>query len=139
MIILQRYVFWFVALFQHTNFKTEVKLVAFDDNESFKMGIDGSHTVFCAIGTTLKKMEGNKEEYRKIDFDIAVNAARYCKETGCTNFLLVSSVGANSKSNNFYLKLKGEIEEAIKKAGLRSFFNLSSLRTIGRPQRKKNR
>ncbi len=106
--------------FSQTNFKTEVKLVVFDDTESFKMAIEGSHTVFCAIGTTLKKMEGNKEEYRKIDYDIAVNAARYCKETGCTNFLLVSSVGANSESNNFYLKLKGEIEEAIKRIGLRS-------------------
>jgi uncharacterized protein YbjT (DUF2867 family) len=34
--------------------------------------------------------------------------------------VLVSSVGANSKSNNFYLKLKGEVEDAVKEVGLES-------------------
>jgi uncharacterized protein YbjT (DUF2867 family) len=48
-----------------------------------------------------------------VDYDIPVNAARFCAETGCENFLLVSSVGANSQSSNFYLKLKGEVENAI--------------------------
>jgi uncharacterized protein YbjT (DUF2867 family) len=105
--------------FSHTNFKTEVKLIDFTDHESFKLGIDGSHTVFCAIGTTQQKVNGDKTAYRKIDYDIAVKAARFCKETGCHNFLLVSSVGANAESNNFYLKLKGEIENAIKAIGLR--------------------
>ncbi len=40
--------------------------------------------------------------------------------TRCEKFILVSSVGANSKSNNFYLKLKGEIEEAVQSVGLNS-------------------
>jgi uncharacterized protein YbjT (DUF2867 family) len=105
--------------FSHTNYKTEVKLVDFTDHESFKLGIDGSHTVFCSIGTTQQKVKGDKTAYRKIDYDIAVNAAKFCKETGCHNFLLVSSVGANSDSNNFYLKLKGEIENAVKAINLR--------------------
>ena len=59
-------------------------------------------------------MKGNKQAYRKVDYDIPVNAARFCAETGCQKFLFVSSVGANSKSNNFYLQLKGEVEEAVK-------------------------
>ena len=123
--------------FPHTNFKTEVKLIDFTDPESFKLSIDGSHTVFCAIGTTLKKVKGDKKAYREIDYDIAVNAARYCKETGCHNFVLVSSVGANANSNNFYIKLKGEVENAIKNIGLRcvSVFRPSIL--LG--ERKENR
>jgi uncharacterized protein YbjT (DUF2867 family) len=40
--------------------------------------------------------------------------------TGCETFVLVSSVGANSKSGNFYLKLKGEVEDALKVTGLKS-------------------
>lgn len=93
--------------------KVEVKLVDFANPESFKLAIDGCDAVFCAIGTTQKKVKGNKEAYRKVDYDIPVNAARFCAETRCNKLLLVSSVGANSRSNNFYLKLKGEVEDAV--------------------------
>ncbi len=97
----------------HNDPKTEVKLIDFRDWESFKLGIYGSHAVFCAIGTTQKKTGGDKEAYRQVDFDIAVRAAQFCQETSCDHYLLVSSVGASPKSNTFYLNLKGEIEEKI--------------------------
>ena len=93
--------------------KAEMKLVNFDDYESVKIALDGSDAVFCTIGTTQKKVKGNKDAYRKVDFSIPVNAARICAEIDCSQFLLVSSVGANSKSKNFYLALKGEVEDAI--------------------------
>ncbi|MGE5520065.1 MAG: NAD(P)H-binding protein [Candidatus Dadabacteria bacterium] len=109
--------------------KIEVKLVNFQDHESFKIGIDASSDVFCAIGTTMKKVKGDKNAYRSIDFDIPVNAAQYCEETGCNSFLLVSSIGANSKAGNFYLRLKGEVEDAIrgKKINSISIFRPSML------------
>jgi len=100
---------------KNENSKVEVKLVDFNDHESFKLGIDGSDVVFCAVGTTQKKTKGDKEAYLRIDHDIPVNAAGFCKETGCNSFLIVSSVGADAKSNNFYLQLKGEVEDEIKK------------------------
>jgi len=100
--------------------RTEIKLVDFNDPESVMLAIDGSDIVFCAVGTTNKKVKGDKEAYRRVDFDIPVKAARYCKMTGCETFVLVSAVGANSKSGNFYLKLKGETETAVKEADLRS-------------------
>lgn len=100
--------------------KLEKKLVDFADAESFRLALEGSDVVFCAIGTTQKKVKGDKAAYRKVDYDIPVNAARFCKMTGCETFVLVSSVGANSKSNNFYLQLKGEVEDAIKEVGLKS-------------------
>jgi uncharacterized protein YbjT (DUF2867 family) len=100
--------------------KLEKKLVNFSDAESFRLALEGSDLVFCAIGTTQKKVKGDKTAYRKVDYDIPVNAARFCKMTGCEKFLLVSSAGANSKSNNFYLKLKGEVEDAVKAVGLRA-------------------
>ncbi len=104
--------------FKNENSKVEIKLIDFNDHESFKLGIDGSDVVFCAVGTTQKKVRGDKEAYRKIDHDIPVNAARFCKETGCNTFLFVSSVGADAKSQNFYLQLKGEVEDEIKKMHL---------------------
>ncbi len=98
----------------------EVKLIDFEDGEAFKNAIAGSDVVFCCIGTTQKNVKGNKDLYRKIDHDIPVNAARYCKETGCEKFAIVSAVGANSKSRNFYLRLKGEVEDAIKASGIKA-------------------
>lgn len=100
--------------------KVVVKLVDFSDAESFKLAIDGSDAVFCAVGTTQKKVKGNREAYRKVDHDIPVNAARFCSETGCEHFLLVSSVGADARNSNFYLKLKGEVEDAILRLPLKS-------------------
>lgn len=99
---------------QFSQSKVEVKLVDFSDPESFKLAIDGSNAVFCAVGTTQKKVKGNLGAYRKVDYDIPVNAARFCVETGGEKFLLVSSVGADSGSGNFYLKLKGEVEDALR-------------------------
>lgn len=121
--------------------KVEMKLVNFADLESVKLAIDGSDAVFCAVGTTQKKVKGDKDAYRKVDYDIPVNAARFCAETGCPNFLLVSSVGANSSSNNFYLKLKGEVEDAVQQFSIRNIaiFRPSVLlgkRTESRPAEK---
>jgi len=94
--------------------KIQVMVIDFSDEEAYKTGIAGSDAVFCAVGTTNHKIKGDKAAYRKVDFDIPVNAARYCVKTGCPNFLLVSSVGANSKSNNFYIRLKGEVEDRVR-------------------------
>ncbi|HEX4851324.1 MAG TPA: NAD(P)H-binding protein, partial [Puia sp.] len=93
--------------------KLNVKLVKFDDTNSFRSAIDKADTIFCCIGTTMKQVKGDKDLYRKIDFDIAVNAARFGSENGVVQYVLVSAVGANALSRNFYLRLKGEVEEAI--------------------------
>lgn len=103
-----------------THPKLEKKLVDFSDVENFRLSLEGSDVVFCAVGTTQQKVKGDKAAYRKVDYDIPINAARFCKLNGCETFVLVSSVGANSNSNNFYLKLKGEVEDAVKAVGIRS-------------------
>lgn len=104
--------------------KLEKKLVDFSDIESFRLALEGTDVIFCCIGTTMKKMKGDKTAYRKIDYDIAVHAAQLGKANGCEKFVLVSAVGADSKSRNFYLKLKGEIEEAIQATGIESVYIL---------------
>jgi uncharacterized protein YbjT (DUF2867 family) len=110
-ILIRRPVDW-----SHPKLKKE--LIDFNDNDSFLMAIDNSDAVFCTVGTTQKKVKGDKLAYRKVDYDIPVKSARFCKMTGCKIFVLVSSVGANSKSGNFYIKLKGEVEDEIKAMGI---------------------
>ena len=103
-----------------THPKLEKKIVDFNDSDSLLVALSNSDVLFCAIGSTMKKVKGDKEAYRKIDFDIPVKLARFCKMTGCEKFILVSSAGANSKSSNFYQRLKGETDEAVKGSGLKT-------------------
>ncbi len=100
--------------------KVRVIVLDFSDTEAFKSAISGSDVIFCAVGTTTKKVKGDKLAYRKVDFEIPVNAGKLCSETGGSHFLVVSSVGADSKSNNFYLKFKGEMEDSLKEMSIPS-------------------
>ena len=103
-----------------THPKLEKKIVDFNDSDSLLVALSNSDVLFCAIGSTMKKVKGDKEAYRKIDFEIPVKLARFCKMTGCEKFILVSSTGANSQSSNFYQRLKGETDEAVKGSGLKT-------------------
>jgi len=98
----------------------EVIQIDFADPDAYRNAISGSNAVFCAVGTTRKNVKGDKDAYRKVDYDIPVNAAKFCKETGVPKFLMVSSVGAESKSTAFYTSLKGEIEDAVREMNIQS-------------------
>jgi uncharacterized protein YbjT (DUF2867 family) len=120
-----------------TDPKIEVKLVDFSDAESFKLALEGTDTIFSCVGTTQKNVKGDIELYRKIDFDIPLKAARFGKETGCEKFILVSSVGADKHSRTFYLKLKGELENAINMLGVEAVHIMQPSVLLG--DRKDNR
>ena len=70
--------------------------------------------IYICLGTTIKKA-GSQDEFRKVDFDYSLAFAKKARKTGASKISLVSSVGANHNSKNFYLRVKGELEEAIKK------------------------
>lgn len=101
--------------------KLEVQIVDFDNHVEYQSKLGSGDCIFCCIGTTNSKVKGDKTAYRKIDFDIPVNAAKMGKEAGFTNYLLVSAVGANAGSSNFYLRLKGEVEAEIARMNFQSF------------------
>lgn len=90
------------------------------DEQSLKKAIGHADLIFCAVGTTLKKMKGDLTAYRKIDHDIPVWAARHAKEIHCSHFSLVSAIGADAQSKNYYLKIKGDAEADIRALGLTS-------------------
>ena len=68
--------------------------------------------VYCALGTTIKKA-GSQSKDREGDFHYPLNLAKAAKKAGAREFLLVSSVGANAHARNFYLRTKGELEDAL--------------------------
>jgi uncharacterized protein YbjT (DUF2867 family) len=93
--------------------KADIQVVNFNDEKDIAAKIDIGDVIFCCIGTTRKKVKGNKTEYRKVDYDIPIITARLGVQHGFNQFLLVSAIGANPIAANFYLQLKGCIEEDI--------------------------
>jgi uncharacterized protein YbjT (DUF2867 family) len=68
---------------------------------------------FCALGTTIRKA-GSEADFRKVDFDCVLSFARAAAQAGAQRLVVVTSVGANSDSKNFYLRVKGEIEDELR-------------------------
>ncbi|HRN47892.1 MAG TPA: NAD(P)H-binding protein [Niabella sp.] len=115
-----------------THKKLDVKLVNFDDYEWLRLSLEGSNAVFSCIGTTQKNVKGDKELYWKIDHNIPVKVCKIAKETGCRKFVMISSVGANSNSKNFYLNLKGKTEEDIIATGMEQIHIMQPSMLLGK-------
>ncbi len=99
--------------------------------------LNTSKVVFVAIGTTLSKVKGNKEKYRRIEFGITKDIADSCKELGIDKLILVSSSGANLKSKSFYLNLKGSIEKYMTDLNLKSVSILRPSLLLGKRNEKR--
>ena len=92
------------------------KIIVDFENLNFDTSILEDADVFASLGTTIK-IAGSKENQRKIDVDYTVNFSKLC-EGKVRSFNVVSAIGANSKSKNFYNSLKGELEDKLKKMNL---------------------
>jgi len=97
---------------QHANLET--RIVNFDSLSPADS--TGADVVFCALGTTIKKA-GSQEAFRRVDFGYVKAIADAVHAAGAQQFVLVSSVGADPHSSNFYLRVKGEVEQAVIFAG----------------------
>ena len=93
------------------NPKLEEHLINFDNIDVWKEYITGDE-LYSALGTTIKKA-GSKEAQYKIDFTYQYVVAKAAVQNGVKKYLLVSSAGANYKSSNFYLRMKGSLDEKV--------------------------
>lgn len=90
-------------------------IVDFSRLEEHNEALAGDH-VFCALGTTIKKA-GSRDRFREVDYEYPLRLARVTRNAGATHFALVSSIGANAASRTFYLRVKGELEQALQDIG----------------------
>src|SRR5579884_130483 len=79
----------------------------------------GVQDVFSALGTTIRKA-GSQEAFRKVDLELPLRAAQAALKAGVEQFVVVSSVGADPGSKNFYLRIKGELEQELTKLPFRA-------------------
>ena len=78
-----------------------------------KMDIPYGAHVYCALGTTIKKA-GSEAAFRRVDEEYPRMLAERASAAGGARFVLVSSVGADAKASTFYLRVKGELEDAVR-------------------------
>lgn len=102
--------------FQHP--KCRVIICEFDELNMLKLP-EPIDFAYCALGTTLRKA-GSKTAQQKIDRDYVVRFAQLMHANGCKSLGIVSSIGANSSSSNFYLRTKGEMEDEVQAIDIQS-------------------
>ena len=63
-----------------------------------------------------------KKEFKRIDLDLVIKICKKASQAGISNVLIISAVGANSSSLNYYLKIKGMMEDEVRAIGFNSIF-----------------
>ncbi|HEX8621917.1 MAG TPA: NAD(P)H-binding protein [Allosphingosinicella sp.] len=76
----------------------------------------GAEAAVSALGTTMRQA-GSQASFRAVDLDLVVDFARAAAAAGARRMVTVSSVGADPRSANFYLRTKGEMEAALEALG----------------------
>jgi len=95
----------------HSKLKTYV--IDFSKLEEYKELIKGD-VLFSCLGTTLRDA-GSKEKQYLVDYTHQYEFAKIASDNGVPIYSLISSTGANENSPFFYPKIKGKLEEAVKK------------------------
>ena len=72
------------------------------------------HDVFCCLGTTIRQA-GSEAEFRKVDYTYVMELARVALRHRAAQFLVVTAVGADPRSRVFYSRVKGELEDALRR------------------------
>ena len=96
-----------------THPKLHAHVVDFDTPEAWADLLHGD-VAFSCLGTTLA-VAGSKDAQWRVDYDYQYAFAEHCKNNGVSTFVLVSAAGAKAQSKLFYNRMKGALEEAVKK------------------------
>lgn len=79
--------------------------------------------LFSCMGTTIKAA-GSQDSQWKVDYTYQLDAAKAARENAVPNYVLVSSIGADSRSKVFYTRMKGALEDAVRDLGFEGCFIL---------------
>jgi uncharacterized protein YbjT (DUF2867 family) len=74
---------------------------------------------FCCLGTTIREA-GSQTAFRAVDLDLVQEFAQLALSCGAERLVVVSALGANAASKNFYMRVKGEMEKALESRRFRA-------------------
>ena len=95
--------------------KLETHVVDFDHLNEYDALFEVD-AILCTLGTTIRQA-GSRTRFRTVDYEYPLSFAKLGRRHGCNHFLVVSALGANTKSRVFYNRVKGEMEDALKTLG----------------------
>lgn len=98
---------------EFNNKKCDTHIVNFDELHKYS-ALFQVDDVYCCLGTTIKKAK-TKDAFRRVDYEYPVESAKLAKNNGAEKFLIVSSMGADANSRIFYSRVKGELEESLRR------------------------
>ncbi len=93
--------------------------VNFDHLSEYKENFKEVDDVYICLGTTISKA-GSKEAFEKVDIEYCFETAKLALDAGVKNLSLITSLGADPDSSNFYLRTKGIIEDKISQLDFQS-------------------
>jgi uncharacterized protein YbjT (DUF2867 family) len=94
------------------------RIVQFDRIETQLKGLKCNFAL-CCLGTTIRQA-GSEAAFRQVDVEFVTAFARAAKSADAQRFVVLSAVGADPESKNFYLRTKGEMELALAVLGFQS-------------------
>lgn len=100
-----------------THPKLEAHIITFGQPDTWQHLVQGD-VLFSTLGTTIREAGSQAAQYR-VDFEYQYEFARAASDNGVSTYALVSSVGANARSSNFYTRMKGELDEAVQELPFR--------------------
>ena len=92
--------------------KLEQLIVDFNRLDNYRHSLIADD-IYCCLGTTIKQA-GSRDNFYQVDFTYVKKLAAITSANFASQFLVVSSLGANAQSPIFYSKVKGQMEEAVK-------------------------
>ena len=104
---------------RHFKFPNNVKQELIDFNKDFSLK-PADHFFIC-LGYPLELLDliymrdKIKPKFEEVDFGLVIKLAKMALDVGIKDISVISSVMADKNSLNHYLKIKGEMEEEIKK------------------------
>lgn len=88
------------------------QVVNIESPDTYVDFVAGHDAAVCTLGVG-QPSQMTKAEFVRIDKDVVIAFATICKQNGVRHFALLGAVGADSKSRAFYLRIKGELEDAL--------------------------
>ena len=87
-------------------------VIDIDASDSWAKLLAGHDCAVCTLGVG-EPSKVSKTELAHIDKDVVIAFATICKQAGVKHFELLGAAGADARSRSFYLRIKGELRDAL--------------------------
>jgi uncharacterized protein YbjT (DUF2867 family) len=113
--------------------KLQEHLIDFTKPGDWNTLVNGDEIYSC-FGNNITQ-SSDKAMWQFVDHDLPMTTARIARENGVKACAFVSSIGANSKASNSYLRIKGEVEEELQSIGFQRLVIVRPSFLLGKRQK----